>query len=473
MNLFDKSFVRLSLVILTLTGITLAACSRTQETAGLGVTPSNPTSRSGSAASRGSSLHLAGGAGVTILSPSLGRRGLVSVAYDPRGTVAAPDAWSIVPGTLRVAFDPALRETTSNEPGLRVTIPYPPSRATEIRAGNLLIVAVDYANGRNVKWVARSNDDAAHDRLTTDLPASLLSAALNVTIAVGVDSLSKPTEPPGPRYWDGTKWSKTGKIAANQDTVVLIHGIFSSVENSFPKTCPSQIATAGGFGQVLGWDYAWNEPPSSQGKLFAGFLKTVANAKVKSLTVEGHSYGSVVTLAAIPKLDTKLKVSNVVTLGGPLPLRGTPLALPDNHWRMGMVLGLMDWYFDQPPSVVDRAYKSGMVASMATNSAALKTVLNDINAMPAKPKFVQVAGTKWICFLAYGSTCIISEEEFKPQLIDGSGVKLPWDGVVETIAAESTDLPSPVPKEFDLSHIDLQCSTDVIDWVGKQLTASR
>jgi hypothetical protein len=204
-------------------------------------------------------------------------------------------------------------------------------------------------------------------------------------------------------------------------------------------------------------------------RLFADFLKTVAKAKVSSLSVEAHSYGSLVSLAAVPRIDPAVKIGTLVTMGGPLPLRGSPLAKPKNHWRMGMMLGLLDWYTGEPPSVVDKAYKSGMVASLATNSDSMKTILSGIRNMSNKPKFIQVSGTAWICFIpGLVSGCCYSEKTFKQILIDGTGVKLPWDGVVEKVAANSTDIPNPVATAFPLSHIELECSNDVIKWVGKK-----
>jgi len=284
-------------------------------------------------------------------------------------------------------------------------------------------------------------------------------------------------ESPGPRYWDGKKWNATGTIAPNKKTVILIHGIFSSVESAFPTPapkstevpCPQRIADAGGFEQVLGFDYKWNEPPYYGGDRFAGFLKQIADAGVKSVAIEAHSYGTVVTLAAIPLVEDKIKVSDAVLLGGPLPLRGTPLAKKENHWRMGMILGLMDWYSDESPKVVDRAFDSGMVASLAPNSDDMTSIRDAIGLMSKKPNFVQVAGTEWICFLSAFGACVISEKKFEKQLVDGSGVQLPWDGVVEKIAANSTDIPNPTATALPVSHIELECHNDVIKWVGKQI----
>ncbi len=403
----------------------------------------------------------------------------MKLTYDARAVIPAPAAWSIVPGTLHAGFVPAFH--TVGQAGVSLGLSYPEKNAAAVRTAHLLVAVIVYSDGTSVHWVTPGALDATHRRITAELPASLLDGATGVTLALGTDNITYAAEPPGPRYWTGKNWDKSGTIQPNQKTVVLIHGIFSSVEESFPSPspksketpCPDRIAKAGGFKQVLGFDYKWNEPPYYGGDRFADFLKEIGDAGVSSVTIEAHSYGSVVSLAAVPLAAKKLKVDNVVTLGGPLPLRGTPLALAKNHWRMGMILGLLDWYSGEPPSVVDRAFDSGMVASLRPDSGDLTGILDAINDMTTKPKFVEVAGTKWICFYSLGGVCILSEEKFYPQLIDGSDVKLPWDGVVETIAANSTALPNPVPTTFKLSHIDLQCSDDVIKWVGQQIAASK
>jgi hypothetical protein len=129
---------------------------------------------------------------------------------------------------------------------------------------------------------------------------------------------------------------------------------------------------------------------------------------------------------------------------------------------MGMIMGFLDWLFNEPPDVVDRAFKSGMIASLATDSDELHKILTGINNMHTKPHFVQVAGNKWI----------FGEETFKRQLVEGSGVQLPWDGVVETIAAKSKDLPGAVSQEYSLSHTELECDARAIKWVGSQIKGS-
>ncbi|MGA8534627.1 MAG: hypothetical protein WB615_11005 [Candidatus Tumulicola sp.] len=447
-------------------GISIAtACSQTTSGAGTGFTP----------ASAVSPARLPNGAGATIVTSALRGGVRVAVAYDPRGLVAAPnDAWEIVPGTLRASFSPAVRVSeNASGAGVRLTLPYPQARSVDILLARAPIVSANYANGTTLRWPQPGAFDETRRLVTVDVPSGLLAGATSVVVALGVDSRRIREEPPGPRYWDGKNWSRTGTIQSGKKTVVLIHGIFSTVESAFPTgyifKCPNDIAKAQGFDQVLGFDYDWFEPPQKEGALFAEFLKKVVAANVSSLTIEAHSYGSLVSVAAIPKLGPDAKIANLVTLGGPLPLRGTPLAEKKNHWRMGMMLGLLDWYLNYPPDVVDKAFDSGMVASLATNSDALKEILSDYKAMQNKPHAVQAAGTEWICFIPGIRSCNYSEETFKDILVNGTGVTLPWDGVVEKDAALSVDFPDAAKASFPLSHVELECKNSVIKWVASQL----
>ncbi len=455
---------RIAAITLGAVCVALAACNGPRTGGGGSLTP---------ALAPQLAVRTSEGDSAALVSRSLGTSVRIAIVKEPNAVAAAPNrAWTMLPGTLRVHFLPALQQTDEIETGLQLAMTYRPGDAARLRAGYLPLVAIAYAGGRTVRFPLRGRTQIERHLITLGIPATLLGDATGVTVALGVDNVKYKVEPPGPRYWDGKQWEKTGTIEPGKKTLVLIHGIFSSVESAFPATptpaCPQSIADAGGYKQVLGWDYDWFYPPKVEGPLFYKFLDKIADAGVTDLDVEAHSYGTLVTLAAVPMLKS-IKIKHVVLLGGPLPLRGTPLAEDKNSWRMGFVLGVLDTFSDEPPSDVDKAIGSGMIASLAPNSDALTKLLDDFKSMPTKPDFFQAAGDHWICLVGYPSVCLLSEEFFKKVLIDGSGVQLPWDGVVETIAAESKDIPNSSIMQFPLSHIQLECDKDVIKWVGKQV----
>lgn len=455
---------RIAAIALGAICVALAACNGTRTGNGVSLTPSLASQIT---------VRTSDGDSAALVAPSLGADVRIAIVKERNAMASPPNhAWMMLPGTLRVRFLPALRATDAIEPGLQVAMTYRPQDAARLRAGYLPLVEIAYANGRTVRFPLLGRVQSRRHAISLEIPATLLGGASSVTLALGVDNVKYKEEPPGPRYWDGKQWKTTGTIDPSKKTLVLIHGIFSSVETAFPATpapaCPQSIADAGGYKQVLGWDYDWFYPPKVEGPPFYKFLDKIADAGVTDLDVEAHSYGTLVTLSAIPMLKS-IKIKHVVLLGGPLPLRGTPLAEDKNSWRMGFVLGVLDSFSNEPPSDVDKAISSGMISSLAPNSDALTKILDDVKSMPAKPDFFQAAGDKWICLLGTNSACLLSEEYFKKVLIDGSGVQLPWDGVVETIAAESKDIPKSATMQFPLSHIQLECDKDVVKWVGKQV----
>lgn len=444
--------------------IALAACNGARTGSGASLTPSVAPQ---------TMARTSDGDSAALVAASLGANVRIAIVKERDAVVASPSrAWTMLPGTLRVQFLPTLRATDESETGLQLVMTYRAGDAARLRAGYLPLVAIVYANGRTVRFPLLGRAQSRRNAISLEIPAALLGGATGVTLALGVDNVKYKEEPPGPRYWDGKQWKTTGTIQSGKRTLVLIHGIFSSVETAFPATpapaCPQSIADAGGYKQVLGWDYDWFYPPKVEGPPFYKFLDKIADAGVTDLDVEAHSYGTLVTLSAVPMLKS-IKIKHVVLLGGPLPLRGTPLAKDKNSWRMGFVLGVLDTFSNEPPSDVDKAISSGMISSLAPNSEALTKILDDVKSMPAKPDFFQAAGDKWICLIGTNSACLLSEEYFKKVLIDGSGVQLPWDGVVETLAAESKDIPNSATMQFPLSHIQLECDKDVIKWVGKQV----
>ncbi|HTX60283.1 MAG TPA: hypothetical protein VMH02_11495 [Verrucomicrobiae bacterium] len=367
-------------------------------------------------------------------------------SFDARAVAPAPNRdWAMVPGTLSAHFVAPPRQT------LHLTIPYPASREAAILRARAPVVTIAYADGRTLRYGPEGRFDTIHHTVAVDVPAALLRDAVSARYSLGVDAAAATSLPTGPRYWNGSSWSATGTVVPNERTLVLVHGIFSDVESTF--TCAQSIASAGGYQQVLGFDYDYSEPPSVEGPLLAAFLNSLAADGVTSLDVEAHSYGSVIAYAALPSVSAG--VSHVVTLGGPLPLRGDPLA--DAGLLRTVLVALAD-VFVGPPSVINNAYDDGMVASLATDSSAMQSILSGVKGRASEPKFVQVAGTS-----EYAAEALLYPVLY--WYID-----YPWDGVVEKVAAQESDVPSVSARtSFALDHTQLPCASSVISYVGSQV----
>jgi hypothetical protein len=390
---------------------------------------------------------------VTIVAHALGGDRVATVVRDDTAVSAPPNpAWSMVGGTIGVSFDHPLRASSATTTALRLSLSYPADRAAEILQADMPLTIVTYAGGRTARFGFDGTFDTQHGRVSVEIPGAALSDAVGVRLGLAVDNVKYTLPPPGPRYWSGTGWSKTGTVDPSKRTLVFIHGIFSSVETAFPNPCTPQIMKAGGYTQALGWDYNWTNPPQVEGPKFAAFLNSLKVKKLNTFDVEAHSYGSVVSYAAVP--NVKATMDAVVTLGGPLPLRGSPLARGS---LLRKVLVALADIFVGPPSLINHAYKSGMVKSLATNGSEMRAMLAGINGMKTKPDFVDVAGTKEYPEEAY----------LYPFLV--FYITYPWDGIVERVAANSKNVPNSFPNHFHFEHTELECAAPVIAYVGSKV----
>src|SRR5579875_2749862 len=247
------------------------------------------------------------------------------------------------------------------------------------------------------------------------------------------------TSPPA---WQSTPIA----LDPTQRTVVMVHGIFSSVETAFP--CESSIIAAGNYGQAVGLDYDWTQPPAYGASRLAAFINSL---NVPAVDIWAHSYGTVVTLAALPSI-TKT-IGHVVLLGGPLPLNGAPQA--DAGFWLDLVLA---GAFIASPVQVYEAYSSGMIASLAINSPVMQQINSAVRAL-ALPPFVQVAGASPLP----QETSNLAIEVLYTLYYGGTTN----DGVVEQQSALTQFSPATSAVTFvNLDHIQLECDPGLIDYVG-------
>jgi hypothetical protein len=360
----------------------------------------------------------------------------------------------MIPGTLDVHIAQPLVESSTLDTALRLTISYSAARAHDVLEARMPVVFVTFQNGQSARMSFGGTFDTAARTVTVDVPKAALNGAVDVRLGLATDASTYTLPPPGPRYWNGKSWSQSGSILPGKRTLVLIHGIFSSVETAFKYPIAAQIGKAGQYQQIVGFDYDWTEPPSVEGPIFAKFLNDLVSSGVTTFDIEAHSYGSPVTYAALPYVKGA-KIPNVVTLGGPLPLRGTPLAA--GYYLRLVLVDLAD-IFVGPPSLINHAYESGMVASLGTNSSEMKAILSGINALPQKPDFIDIAGTKEY-----------PQEFLVWPVLWAAGVHFPWDGIVEQLAANSDCITNSYPNKFYEEHTELEGAGTVIAYVGQQV----
>lgn len=419
-------------------------------------------------ASSGGTIALGNGAELDVQPNILASNERVAIAYDPMIKQAAPNpGWAIASGQLAISLPggtthPApvrlFRVPPSRAPlGLTLRMPYTPSDAARVQAANApLVTLVDASGSRRI--VLGGSFDTVHHLVTVTIPRAMLSGVTSVQLALGIDryarALKTATMAGGGRYWvDATGAWSAAPIPTDPQarTLVAVHGIFSSVESAF--SCAHAYTTAassqpGAYDQIVGFDYDYTQPPSVEGPLLAQFINQLG---LTNYDIEAHSYGTLVALGALSNLTTQ--PNRAILVGGPLPLRGSPLVT--SPWIRDILLSLASVTFATPQQV-DDALDSGMVATLATDSPELQQLQTQVWNLPNPPRFERVAGTKqyW--------------EEYLFDWTLWGTIDFPWDGVVEEEAAESQDLPYDQQTEIPYQHVGLPCDQPTIDFVLAQ-----
>jgi pimeloyl-ACP methyl ester carboxylesterase len=402
---------------------------------------------------RGATLSLPNGDAVAFPANALLGSVKVTLSSDASETPGSPQrGWSPAPGTMTLTFGSAAGTNlgaTQNAPKVTLTFTYSAADAAAILAAQAPVLEITTSSGKIERISADARFDAAKGQVTATVLASQLNGAVSAKFYVARDGSGVTSYPLGPKLWNSAtgKWQpEPFTVDPTKRTVVMVHGIFSSVESAFP--CEQAIINAGGYQQAVGIDYDWTQPPATEAPFVSNFVNSLP---LSNVDLEAHSYGTVVTLAALPQV--KKTVGHVVLLGGPLPLNGAPQADP-GYLRDLLMLGVWIAY----PSEVYKAYKSGMINAMASNSPQLKAIDTGLSTL-SLPPFVQAAG---------GSPLPQEKENDAVYLLYlylyGDGIN---DGIVEQKSATQAFKTKTNEITFlNDDHIQLECDPQVQNFVG-------
>jgi pimeloyl-ACP methyl ester carboxylesterase len=271
-----------------------------------------------------------------------------------------------------------------------------------------------------------------------------------------------PPAPLGPRVWNGSTWVDFPQgFSPTKKTLVVIHGLFSSVEGAFGP-CLAAIMASGHYEQVIGFNYDWTQRIAVGGQKFADFLNQLSQAGLSHIDLEAHSYGTVTALYAASLVD--IKIHNMILEGAPLqgsPIDSWLLDLPKREWLM---TALANANFPDNRYITaqtfDDVLSSGMWLDLRPGNPLLDGIARNALAKHPDTNYIKVAGTT--SFLPR----LLEEYLFHGEPNDGLMTSL----TASDSALNEARLPGPsflVAK----NHTQLECASEVISRVADALTA--
>ncbi|MCU1349994.1 MAG: hypothetical protein JWO56_3024 [Acidobacteria bacterium] len=447
--------------------------------------PSNAPSESATqriVAAVGGSVTLRGGSSVTIPAGALASDQTVTLALMP--SFPRPPQSTILttagPALVLTFGSAATPPHPTKSDGITFVINYGSNVPANIAGAAPLVDVVDedmYAGGIPIVPC-----DPASACFT--VPLSIMQRTESIAAASATLSPEITFIPParfGPRIWNGFEWLAFPQgYDPTKKTLVLIHGIFSSVEAAFGP-CLGEIQAQGGYQQVLGFNYDWTQRIAVGGQKFADFLNqldpftllvssTGSGTGTVSMSppgteidLEAHSYGTLNALYAVSLAN--IKINNLILEGAPLQgspigawLDHTPLLVPRAEFLMS-VLANMDIPKDALFTNLDfqDVLNSGMWMDLRPGNPLLNGISRNALAMHRDTNYIKIAGTK----------------SFMPPLLDAYFFDEADDGLMTSSSEADSGfnragLPGPAFFVYE-QHDKLECNADVI----RQVAAAR
>lgn len=325
------------------------------------------------------------------------------------------------------------------------------------RVSGSVPLAARVLDGRTDFFGAMGELHTESNSFDISIDPSFLSGSESLALSAA-NTVVKNDSPPelGAREWDGSKWIPyVPSATTNEKTLVLVHGIFSSVESAFPSV--NAIRDAGGYQRVIGYNYAWRQDINQSGEELAGFLDSLSNAGTTSLDIEAHSQGVPVTIAAMARTTESMRIPNFVSNGG--PLNGTPAAnLPEN---LVSVLSYANPAWNLANLAIDTIFSD--IDGLKPNNADLIANRRAAQLKHPESKLIPVVATDpWDFMPSFTKSFIGCQSQFFDGIICGEsadGSQSDWINRSEPIVLQGKN------------HNEITGNPEKIEQVGKQVSA--
>ncbi len=459
--LTKKKIVCFTAATIALLSFLFIVCSKNSPTASSKTGPAAiETSSLSISATSGGTITLPGGSGVTIPAGFFTADTMATLSL--LSSMPQQPAGGVIQGVgtcLKISFGPdsgsqsahklSALATASGSGEADFTINYGAGTVTNLTGSVPVIDIIDSSGNHNFAGISGALETLSGSVTAIfQVQAARIAHAQSMVLGM-VNMVPGAAVPLTPEIWNGSGWVQYPQgFDKTKKTLLLVHGIFSNVNSAYP--CAADIMAAGGYKQVLGFNYDWTQAMDATGSSFANFLNTLKTAGLSQLDIEAHSYGGLTVMTGA--VQSTLKINNIILEGS--PISGTPAASMAQGdivpWVSTVLLLCGEGSaFPSADMTFEDICNGGYVTSLQIGVTAL---IPQLLAAHPETQFIRVAGIDNSLGPLFSNGLI-----FQGALNDG---------VVDIKSLSAPSLPGPATMSFPLTHIELECDTNVIKAVG-------
>lgn len=252
-------------------------------------------------------------------------------------------------------------------------------------------------------------------------------------------------------------------------TLVLVHGMASSVEDSFDGSVVGEIekGSSNYYNSVVGFDYNWLQPINQSGAQLASFLNDLSTdcENIASLDIEAHSEGVPVSMSALTQ--SSANITHLISIAG--PIMGTPLA-SDGSALKTVVLNLAGLDLPSGTSSVLDIFTAPFLSDLIPGSGTLSTIRSGLATRFADnaPQLIITGGDNPITRPSTGTTVWLGF--LSPVMGSNFDGVVPWTSALSFGSGlNAYPLVDPIQLFIGLGHNDLVANFNVQTLIGDQV----